>query len=331
MIRIRPIEMRDLDALVELASLSSGGITSLPADRTLLRERIEDSFHAFSKTVTRPKDESYLFVLETSEGVIGCSGLNSQIGEPEPPWAFHLTHHHQHSDYLPVDKQLKLLVPTTLGSGPSEICSLYLHPDHRQGGLGRLLSLSRLLFVGAFPDRFGSEIMALLRGFSPSHFFEEVMRPFFDLPFDEVDERRYRDGRFIPDLAPRHPFYVALLSHKVRSTIGKAHPNTEPALRLLKQENFHFTRWVDLLDAGPFFGAKTKEIRTLRVRVPTPVAKITNTALHSTPHLLSNERIDFRATIAHIQVEQGGVVIDAEAAAALEVKEGDTIAYAHPF
>lgn len=36
-------------------------------------------------------------------------------------------------------------------NGPSEICSLFLHPDYRRGGLGRLLSFSRFGLIKAFP------------------------------------------------------------------------------------------------------------------------------------------------------------------------------------
>ena len=49
---LRPIVMEDLDQLYELSLLSTVGLTSLPQDKVLLKEKIELSQQAFSKKVT---------------------------------------------------------------------------------------------------------------------------------------------------------------------------------------------------------------------------------------------------------------------------------------
>ena len=40
---IRPVTMEDLEAVLDLAAQTGPGMTSLPADRNLLSEKIQDS------------------------------------------------------------------------------------------------------------------------------------------------------------------------------------------------------------------------------------------------------------------------------------------------
>ena len=44
-------------------------------------------------------------------------------------------------------------------TGNSELCSLFLHADHRSGLNGRLLSKARFLFIAEFRHLFGNKVI----------------------------------------------------------------------------------------------------------------------------------------------------------------------------
>ncbi len=52
---IRPITIKDLDVLYDIALESGPGFTSLPANRDLLAERIRHSCSAMERSVSSPK------------------------------------------------------------------------------------------------------------------------------------------------------------------------------------------------------------------------------------------------------------------------------------
>ena len=56
------------------------------------------------------------------------------------------------SEDLGVHKEIPVLHSRVEHDGPSEIGSLFLSPDYWGGGIGRLLSMSRFLFIASFPS-----------------------------------------------------------------------------------------------------------------------------------------------------------------------------------
>jgi arginine N-succinyltransferase len=91
MLVIRPVRAADLPALLDLAGLTSFGLTTLPKDSGFLRGRIRDSEDGFGRLdIGRPRGESYLFVMEetTTGRVVGTSGIVSKVGGFEPFYAY---------------------------------------------------------------------------------------------------------------------------------------------------------------------------------------------------------------------------------------------------
>ena len=81
MLIIRPVAKADLEGLHDLAALTGFGLTTLPRDRDLLAERIEDSEQSFRRMAHRPRGECYLFVMEDPAArhrVIGTCGMHLQ-------------------------------------------------------------------------------------------------------------------------------------------------------------------------------------------------------------------------------------------------------------
>lgn len=304
MFLLRPVRESDLPDLLSLARGIEGGMTTLPADESFLRDRIDDSLRAFSPKVKKAGAETYLFVLENlADGaLIGTSGIAARVGGFEPFYSYQVRRERQTHAALKIDHEIGVLHLKQVHRGPTEIGSLYLHPAHRRGGLGRLLSLARFLFIGAFPARFDSTIIAELRGYLDprglSPFWESVGRHFFGHDFYTADRIcGLGDKTFIADLVPRHPLYLPLLAPEVQAVVGQVHPDTRPALALLQAEGFAPTDEVDIFDAGPQVRAPATAIRTIRERGATSYA-LRHPGSDAPVYLLSHDRLDFRAVLA---------------------------------
>ncbi|MEE2788407.1 MAG: arginine N-succinyltransferase [Myxococcota bacterium] len=329
MMVVRPSRASDLPGLLELANLAGVGLTTLPDSEAVLAEHISDSERSFARDVRQPKGERYLFVMEDllTGQIAGCAGLVGRVGGFDPFYSYALKSHRKMSQALGVDFEVQALHLIQNHKGPSEIGTLFMRPEQRKGGHGRLMSLSRFLFVGAQPHRFANEIIAEMRGNADlskgSPFWDAVGRHFFDMAFVDADKRSASKKQFIADLMPQHPIYVSMLPSDAQAVIGQVHPETEPAVRLLAQEGFVFGDEVDIFDAGPLYRAAKGEIRSIRDAEVMPFAKVIEGALDGPLMLLSNTDVDFRCCLGRVTtVEDGGVALNRGTALALGLRIG---------
>jgi arginine N-succinyltransferase len=337
MLVIRPVRKTDLDSLLELAAMTGFGLTTLPRDHELLGERILDSEHSFLRMHKRPRGDSYLFVLEDTalHRVIGTCGVTSKVGGFEPFYAYRLETTVHQSRMLNVRKEIPTLSLVAEHSGPAEIGSLFLHPDYRRDGNGRLLSLSRFLFVAEHAPRFEQTIIAEMRGVideqGRSPFWDAVGKHFFEIDFPKADYLSMVNKKFIADLMPRHPIYVPLLPLEAQAVIGKVHDETRPALALLESEGFRITDMVDIFEAGPVVSCHRDNIRTVRESVRATVEEIVAAPLKAPVMHLLNPRADSRAGRAAVEIlPSGGIRLEQAAAAGLELLVGDAVRFAPP-
>lgn len=333
---LRPVRETDLNAIVSLAKSVGGGLTTLPPDAEFLEDRIHESLRAFSPRVRKPGGEHYLFVLEdTATGeVVGTSGVAARVGGFEPFYSYEIrTERYAHRP-LKIEKEIATLHLKESHRGPSEVCSLFLRADRRRDGNGRLLSLARFLFIGAFRRRFTDTIIAELRGYidqtGRSPFWEAVGRPFFEFNFYRADVLSgLGEKEFIADLMPDHPIYVPLLPPEVQAVIGRVHHETEPALALLRAEGFAATNEIDIFDAGPLVRAEVATLRTIRLAQTARLREIvpTDAADDSRPHLLANNALDFRACLGAAIPRGDGVALPQPLAEALRISVGDAVTF----
>ena len=333
MMVLRPAVEKDLAALMRFVFEGQAGLTSLPADRGMLRERLAASRKAFSAKVSSPGDQKYLFVLEDSRTgrVVGCCGLRAAVGMTEPFYSYRVGTIVHASKELGVHNAIPTLYLSNDYTGCTELTSLYLEPEFRRSQNGKLLSKSRLLFLAEFPKRFAPVVIAELRGVCDEEgrapFWEGLGKLFFTLEFPRAD---YLSGgaskAFIAELMPKYPLYVPLLKPPVRKTIGKPHRNTVPALKMLEREGFRFNNYVDIFDGGPTVEARLRDIRAVRESLRKK-ARPTPGAGGGAPYLVSNTRLrDFRCCLAHLSPEPGATQeLPAELCAALRVSAGDPI------
>jgi len=115
-----------------------------------------------------------------------------------------------------------------------------------------------------------------------------------------------------------------LLEPEAQTVLGKVHPQTAPALHLLEQEGFRYQGYIDIFDGGPTVEAPLADIRSVR-RSREVTVKIGDSKGGGT-HLVSNtELAGFRCALAELTPDQDSVELDAELAAALDVKAGSSV------
>jgi arginine N-succinyltransferase len=331
---LRPAREDDVPAVVALAGAVTGGMTTLPADARHLEATVHESVSAFGRPVTRAGGERYLFVLEErpSGALAGVSAAVARVGGFDPFYTYEVRDEPV-AHVVPGDRRVKVLHLRRDHKGPSELCSLVLSAAYRGRGLGRLLSLGRLLFMQAFPERFAPRVIAELRGWldddGRSPFWEAVGRHFFDSDFRQADFLSgLGEKDFIEDTMPRIPIYVPLLPAEVRDVIGRAHRDAEPARRMLEGEGFRFADEVDIFDAGPLLAADLPAVRAVREAREAVVGALADQPPPGGRRLVANGRLDFRAALGGMADLPGGRVALARATAELlEVRPGDTVTF----
>ncbi len=334
MVFIRPICAADLDALFDLAGQTGYGMTTLPPDRAVLQRRIEESELAFSLKSEKPRGETYLFVLEdTATGkAVGVCGIVSKVGGFDPFYSYRIREQRHYSTMLKVDKNIPLLELTVSYDGPAIVGSLFLLPQFRKNGNGRLLSLVRFVFMAQFPRRFDSHVIAEMRGIidaqGRSAFWDAVGRHFFDLDFPQADYLTMADKEFIANLMPKYPLYIPLLPVAAQQVIGKVHPDTQPALKILTDEGFTFEKLVDIFEAGAVYGCDVINVRAVRESRQAIYVGPASLAQAPEDYLISNDRMAFRACKAAVQrVDDQAINLDADVAKQLDIAPGDTVRY----
>ncbi|WP_420607644.1 arginine N-succinyltransferase [Novosphingopyxis sp.] len=329
---IRAARPRDLEALYEMAKLTGGGFTNLPADRMSLTAKLARSDEAFIRAGDELQDDLFVLALEEVETgeVRGTCQLFAEVGRRWPFYSYRLSTLTQQSEELDRTFRAEMLSLVTDLEGSSEVGGLFLHPNHRAGGLGLLLARSRYLFIRQHRGRFADRILAELRGIideaGGSPFWDGLAGRFFGMNFQEADYFNAIHGnQFIADLMPKHPIYTAMLSESARAVIGLPHPSGRAAMRMLENEGFAYEGYIDIFDGGPSMTARTDQVTTVRDAEEAPIVAIESGGDQA---LVATGRLsDWRGGYARVKRREGGIAIDADAAKRLKVETGDTLSW----
>lgn len=244
MMVIRPVERSDVSALMQLASKTGGGLTSLPANEATLSARIERAIKTWQGELPK-SEQGYVFVLEDSETgtVAGICAIEVAVGLNDPWYNYRVGTLVHASTELNVYNALPTLFLSNDHTGSSELCTLFLDPDWRKEGNGYLLSKSRFMFMAAFRDKFNDKVVAEMRGVIDEHgyspFWQSLGKRFFSMDFSRADFLCGTGQKaFIAELMPKHPIYTHFLSQEAQDVIGQVHPQTAPARAVLEKEGF---------------------------------------------------------------------------------------------
>ena len=267
MLVARPATTADFDDLVALANKAGPGFTSLAVGEGALRRRLEKSEKSFSGKTDISPNHVYLLMLEDSKAgkVCGMSAIKAQIGLRDPFFNFRILKIAQRSKVTHSRFDMEVLILVNEYAGATEVGSLYVTPDMRGTGAGRLISQARYMLMAADPDRFANRVISELRGhvdetgYSP--FWEAIGRKFFQMDFNEADHiSAEQDNQFILDLMPKYPIYAALLPDEAQAVMGQTHPAGEGARRYLEGEGFRYNGVIDIFDGGPSVSAPRDDI-----------------------------------------------------------------------
>ncbi|MET1536457.1 arginine N-succinyltransferase [Burkholderia sola] len=333
MIVVRVVQTGDVDALVSLAQETGPGLTTFKPDRDALAARIERSRRTLEGHAA-PGEAGYFFVMEDSKtrDIAGVCGIETQVGLEQPFYNYRVSTVVHASQELGVWTRMSALNISHDLTGYAEVCSLFLSPRYRTGGVGGLLSRSRFMFIAQFRDRFPERICAELRGHfdedGTSPFWRAVGSHFYQIDFNAADYLSSHGRKsFLAELMPRYPVYVDLLPQDAQDAVGLTHRDTLPARKMLEAEGLRYQNHVDIFDAGPVLECHVNDLRTVRESVVVPVAIGVPDASDNAPRsLVSNTSLgDFRVGVAPGVVANGAFVLSADDAAALDVKAGDPV------
>jgi arginine N-succinyltransferase len=334
MLIIRPVDFPDLPALEQLALLSRGGITTLPANREHLGQLIGQTQSSLRKKVSLPGGESYHFVLQDTDSgqILGISGIEACIGLDSPFYSYRIDEIVHASRELQIHNRIPSLHLCQDYNGTSRLCTRFLVPDADTPANAQLLSRARMLFMAEHPKRFARRTVVELQGMvdenGKSPFWESVGRHFFSMDLSKAD---YLTGinrkTFIAELMPHYPVYVPLLNEAARNAIGQPRPDIEPIMDLLEDEGFEYRGYLDIFDAGPTLEARTDNIRSiwqsqnrnLRIRQGTSAADTADSWLM----LSNNDTGGYRALLTRGNPDAPH--INAAVAAQLQLRDGDSV------
>lgn len=333
MVIIRPVLQNDLDHVMDLIQDAGPGLTTLPNDRDFIAKKLKKSVRSIEDMGDKPMGESILFVLEDIEQdiIIGVCGVITRIGGFEPYHFNRLTSETKKYEPLNLEVTHKYFQMEKTHSGPSEVCSLFLSPRYRNSPNGRLLSLSRFLFMAENSKIFQKFVIAEMRGVvSPtgeSVFWSAVGEKLTGLPFKEADAIYAKDTSFVDKLFPQGKNLISTLPQDAIDIIGEVHPNTVPARHLLEQEGFAFESTVGILEPGPILQNDLENIRTIKKSKLYKVSEISQQDLGPINLLASNSTPaeDFRSTVAAALIIGTDAIISTDVANGLKLKVGDSI------
>lgn len=264
---IRENDFEDLHALARQFNL-----LNLPAEPKVLKQKIHNSLQSFAGKLPKEKAE-YVFVLEDLEvqRVIGTCLIIAKHGTVRyPHYFFKILEKKRQSTNLGVGFIHSILRLGENTDGPTEIGGLMLDRSYRRRPekLGRLLSMSRFIYMGLFPERFEPEVLCEL---SPpltdegrSEFWEALGRRFTGMNYLEADLVSQQHKSFIKTLFPEEDIYLCLLDSKARLVVGEVGEETRGARHLLEKIGFTYRQEIDPFDGGPHFSCKLKDIEIIK-------------------------------------------------------------------
>ena len=332
--RIRPARAGDFDAIHQLALLTGGGFTNLPADKGTLVAKLSRSDDSFSRETSAPEGDFFLFVLENGETgeIRGTCQVFGRIGVEQPFYSYRISKLTQTSPELDRTFKTEMLTLCTDFNDCSEVGGLFLHPDARASGagLGVLLAGSRYLFIRRNRERFADTMVAELRGViddeGHSPFWDAIAGRFFGMDFREADAFNGAHGtQFIADLMPKTPIYTAMLSPEALAVMRRPHPTGEAAMRMLEREGFNGDGYIDIFDGGPTMSAQTDQIRSVRDAQELRLSAVVDGHDGVRMMVAAGRLEDFAAGYGFVNAAADGTAtLDLAAAALLGLGPGDT-------
>ncbi len=335
MLVVRPSTFVDLPSIERLLDATDARVTTLPKERDKLSEKIGQSDDAFKTGVDQDGPASFLFVLEDKDKqeLLGTAGIDTEAGGGYPFFNYRVDEVVHASHHLNVSAKVPILFLSHELTGKTLLRSFAIDPKAKKTEAFDLLSRARLLFMACLPERFHRQVIIEVQGIfndkGECPFWDAVGRHFFGIDFNTADYYcSVKSKTFMSELIPQHPVYVPLLPEKARSNIAQNHEAANRACQLFYREGFDKTQFIDPFDGGPVLSGDLLNLFTMK-HVRHKKARPSD-VVGGLKYLISNRSMnDFRCTIGTLVDGIGETIrIPLEVAEALNVSEGDAIAYA---
>ncbi len=248
----RPATADDISAIARFTSKADSGLTTVPKTKQDVSAYVSESLDFM---VGKEGANRLLFVVERDGKILGISGIIPRLGVDRPFYSFKRSRHARKASQQDLSVRYDTLQLTTDFDDYTELATIFLAPDARGTGVGRLLSLGRLGFIHANRDRFKDRLMADIRGWvdadGKSPFWEHLTSKFIQTDFDTADKLSSGDAAFIVELLPALPIMLNLLPESVMNSAGKPHDLSAGAMGMLMSAGFEDTDLCDIFDGGP--------------------------------------------------------------------------------
>lgn len=254
----RPAATTDISAIHAFTSKADSGLTTVPKTKQAVTAYVTESLDFLAR---KPGANRLLFVAERNGEVLGISGIIPRLGLDRPFYSFKRSRHARKASQLDLSVRYDTLQLTTDFDDYTEVATIFIDPEARGSGVGRLLSIGRLGFIHAHRDRFEADLMADIRGWvdvnGTSPFWEHLTSRFIQTDFDEADHHSAGEAEFIVELLPALPILMNLLPESAAACAGKPHDLSAGAMGLLLGAGFQETDMCDIFDGGPAIRCKT--------------------------------------------------------------------------
>ncbi len=343
MLVVRPADHHDLAGIEKLVTTSEARLTTLSNQRDQLSQRIELSQQAFAGERSVAGKERFLFVMEelpqaglsdvdsSNPNIIGVAGIDACAGNGAPFYNYRKDELIHASHQLDIHNKVPVLYLTHELTGTSQLCSLSIRRDYKQGNALELLSRARLLFIGLFREHFSREIIVEIQGkhtdSDGSPFWDSLGRHFFGMDFKSADYfSAIKTKTFIAELMPTHPIYVPLLTPEAQSVMGKPNDAASPGYQLLLREGFRTSKHLDIFDGGPTLSARLDDLHTLN-HSRYKFYQSSDQVSKGCKYMVSNPTLsDFRCVLASLDEHEDTVQLEPKLVDALQLEEDDRIA-----
>ncbi|MCH8552708.1 MAG: arginine N-succinyltransferase [Natronospirillum sp.] len=300
--QVRPLSAADLGALEALLHANPLRLSTLPAVRDQLAERIAGAEQGFAGL---DSDATLLFGLHDGDGnLLGVSGIQPFAGGDEPFYSYRIDELVHASRHLSIHQRQSVLYLSHELTGLTSLCSFSLTPALRETAAFDLLSRCRLLYIAAHRHAFADELVCEIQGVwdddGQSEFWKNVGELFFGLDFITADHQCALHGKtVIAELLPPYPIYTTLLSDKAQAAIAQSHPGAQRTVDWLEREGLEKTRFVDPFDAGPTYRGLLEKMHSMNTIQPFSAQRSGDPGADATTWLLATgEGSEFSCVLA---------------------------------
>lgn len=338
MLVVRPADHADLAGIEKLVSISEARLTTLSNQRDLLSQRIELSRQSFAGEKSVAGKERFLFVMEDlsqvdeeDSKIVGVAGVDACAGNGAPFYNYRKDELIHSSHPLDVHNRVPVLYMTHELTGKTQLCSLSIRREYKQGNALELLSRTRLLFIGLFREFFSREVIVEIQGKHTdddgSAFWDSLGRHFFDMDFKSADYfSAIKTKTFIAELMPSHPIYVPLLSAQAQAVMGKPNDAASVGYQLLLREGFRASKHLDIFDGGPTLIARLDDIHTLKNCHYKRFREADKRPKGSKFMVCNPTLSEFRCVLAALDEHEQTVELEARQVETLKLQQDDRIA-----